>query len=157
MRNDRLAIDVGGTFTDVVRLDGSGALRFEKVPTTPDDPARGVLDSVDRIKAALAHTSMFTHGTTLGLNALLTRSGARTAVVATSGFRNVYLLGHTSREGNYDILYRNPPRLVERCDTLEVIWNTPGPTPYTCARPRPRGKPTPTGSIWPSATPPPGR
>ena len=120
MSPNRLAVDVGGTFTDVVSLDGSGEIRFEKVPTTPEDPSRGVIDSIARVDAALDRTSLFTHGTTLALNALLTRSGARTAVVATAGFRDVYLLGRTSRDGNYDILYRTPPRLVERCDTFEV-------------------------------------
>ena len=120
MSSNRLAVDVGGTFTDVVSLDDRGEIRFEKVPTTPDDPSLGVIDSIAQVDAALDRTSLFTHGTTLALNALLTRSGARTAVVATAGFRDVYLLGRTSREGNYDILYRTPPRLVERCDTFEV-------------------------------------
>ncbi|WP_420611693.1 hydantoinase/oxoprolinase family protein [Candidatus Spongiisocius sp.] len=120
MRANRLAVDVGGTFTDVVCLDDGGEIRFEKVPTTPENPTLGVVDSIARVGAALAGTSLFTHGTTLALNALLTRSGARTAVVATAGFRDVYLLGRTSREGNYDILYRTPPRLVERCDTFDV-------------------------------------
>ena len=120
MRANRLAVDVGGTFTDVVHLDDGGEIRFEKVPTTPENPTLGVVDSIARVGAALAGTSLFTHGTTLALNALLTRSGARTAVVATAGFRDVYLLARTSREGNYDILYRNPPRLVERCDTFDV-------------------------------------
>lgn len=116
----RVAVDVGGTFTDIVRLDDDGALRFEKVPTTPDEPTRGVIDSLRRAETPMADTTMFTHGTTLGLNALLTRSGARTAVVATRGFRDVYLLGRTAREGNYDILYRKPPGLLERYDTYEV-------------------------------------
>ena len=118
--NSRVAVDVGGTFTDIVRLDDDGALRFEKVPTTPNDPTRGVIDSLHRAETPMEDTTMFTHGTTLGLNALLTRNGARTAVVATRGFRDVYLLGRTAREGNYDILYRKPPGLLERYDTYEV-------------------------------------
>lgn len=116
----RVAIDVGGTFTDVVRLDASGDLRFEKVPTTPADPTQGVLQSFEHAQAAPADTAMFTHGTTLGLNALLTRSGAATAVIATKGFRDVYLLARTARTGNYDIFYRKPPGLLERADTFEV-------------------------------------
>lgn len=121
-RTTRLAIDVGGTFTDVVELrPDTGALRFDKVPTTPDDPTRGVLDAFARVDADLPDVAMFTHGTTLGLNALLTRSGARTAVVSTAGFRDVYLLGRTDRRTNYDIKYRKPPALVERYDTFEVI------------------------------------
>ncbi len=63
---------------------------------------------------------MFTHGTTLGLNALLTRRGARMAVIGTRGFRDVYLLGRTDRRTNYDITYRKPAGLLERYDTFEV-------------------------------------
>lgn len=117
----RVAIDVGGTFTDVVVLAAdSGELRFGKVPTTPDDPARGVLDAFRRAGADPADVGMFTHGTTLGLNALLTRTGARIAIVATAGFRDVFLLGRTDRRTNYDITYRKPPALLERYDTFEV-------------------------------------
>jgi N-methylhydantoinase A/oxoprolinase/acetone carboxylase beta subunit len=71
----RLAIDVGGTFTDVVELR-AGRLRFDKVPTTPQAPTEGVLNAVDVAEAGAAGVTMFTHGTTLGLNALLTRIGA---------------------------------------------------------------------------------
>ncbi|HEY4422058.1 MAG TPA: hydantoinase/oxoprolinase family protein [Pseudonocardia sp.] len=116
----RLAIDVGGTFTDVVELR-AGRLRFDKVPTTPQAPTEGVLNAVDMAEAGAAGVTMFTHGTTLGLNALLTRSGARTAVVGTAGFRDVYLLGRTDRRTNYDITYRKPTPLLERYDTFEVV------------------------------------
>ena len=71
----RVAIDVGGTFTDVVTLDGTSAeLRFDKVPTTPSRPDEGVLDGFEASGAGLADIMTFTHGTTLGLNALLTRT-----------------------------------------------------------------------------------
>lgn len=117
----RVAIDVGGTFTDVVKLDpGPGTLRFEKVPTTPAVPTEGVLSAFARAEAGLGEVATFSHGTTLGLNALLTRSGARLAVVATAGFRDVYLLGRTDRKQSYDFWYRKPRALVERCDTFEV-------------------------------------
>lgn len=117
----RVAVDVGGTFTDVVRLEpDTGEFRFEKVPTTPEAPTRGVLDAFDRAGAAPPEVATFNHGTTLGLNSLLTRTGARTAVVGTRGFRDVYLLGRTDRRVMYDIRYRKPPALVERRDTFEV-------------------------------------
>ncbi|WP_108667297.1 hydantoinase/oxoprolinase family protein [Euzebya rosea] len=117
----RLAIDVGGTFTDVVRLTpDTGELRFEKVPTTPEEPTRGVMNAFDRADADPRDVVMFNHGTTLGLNALLTRTGARIAVVGTRGFRDVYLLGRTDRRTNYDITYRKPKGLLERYDTFEV-------------------------------------
>jgi N-methylhydantoinase A len=120
-KTSRLAIDVGGTFTDVVELiPETGELRFDKVPTTPDAPTRGVMDAFAVARASISDIGMFTHGTTLGLNALLTRTGARTAVIGTSGFRDVYLLGRTDRRTNYDITYRKPPALLERYDTFEV-------------------------------------
>ena len=120
-RTTRVAVDVGGTFTDVVKLDPeTGDLVFDKVSTTPDAPTRGVLVAFQRAKAELDDVVMFTHGTTLGLNALLTRTGARIAIISTRGFRDVYLLGRTDRRVNYDIRYRKPTALLERSDTFEV-------------------------------------
>lgn len=118
----RVAIDVGGTFTDVVKLTpATGDIRFEKVPTTPSAPTEGVLDGFAAAEADFRETVMFNHGTTLGLNALLTRNGARTAIISTAGFRDVYLLGRTDRKVMYDIKYRKPAALVERADTFEVM------------------------------------
>lgn len=117
----RVAIDVGGTFTDVVKLvPATGELRFEKVPTTPAEPTAGVLAAFDKAEAAPETVETFNHGTTLGLNALLTRTGARIATIATRGFRDVYLLGRTNRNPMYDITYRKPEALLERYDTFEV-------------------------------------
>lgn len=120
-RSTRIAVDVGGTFTDVVKLDPeSGELVFDKVSTTPHAPTEGVLDSFVKAGAGIDEVTMFTHGTTLGLNALLTRNGARIAVIGTKGFRDVYLLGRTDRRVMYDITYHKPPGLLERYDTFEV-------------------------------------
>lgn len=120
-RTTRVAVDVGGTFTDVVRLaPASGDLVFDKVPTTPEAPTSGVLSAFEKVEADIRDVVMFTHGTTLGLNALLTRTGARIAVVGTRGFRDVYLLGRTDRRVNYDITFRKPEALLERYDTFEV-------------------------------------
>ncbi len=117
----RIAIDVGGTFTDVVTLEEqSGALRFDKVPTTPSDPQQGVLNGFAAADVALADVGTFIHGTTLGLNALLTRRGAKTGIITTRGFRDVYLLGRTNRVPMYDFRYRKPASLVERQHILEV-------------------------------------
>ena len=120
-KNVRIAIDVGGTFTDVVKLvPSTGELRFEKVPTTPSEPTSGVLAAFDKAEADPADVEMFNHGSTLGLNSLLTRTGARVATVGTRGFRDVYLLGRTDRRVMYDIGYRKPEPLLERYDTFEV-------------------------------------
>ncbi|MDI1289299.1 MAG: hydantoinase/oxoprolinase family protein, partial [bacterium] len=117
----RVAIDVGGTFTDVVTLDGqTAALKFDKVPTTPRNPEQGVLHGFEASGAPMADIEKFIHGTTLGLNALLTRRGARTGIVTTKGFRDVYLLGRTDRIPMYDFKYRKPTTLVERQHIVEV-------------------------------------
>lgn len=117
----RVAIDVGGTFTDVVTLDGAtGSLKFDKVPTTPRDPQRGVLDGFGASGVEIDAITYFIHGTTLGLNALLTRKGAKTGIITTKGFRDVYLLGRTDRIPMYDFKYRKPESLVERYHTLEI-------------------------------------
>ena len=117
----RIAVDVGGTFTDVVVLgEGDGGLRHEKVETVPSDPAKGVLAGFAKAGAELATLDFFVHGTTLGINALLTRTGARVAIVTTTGFRDVYEVGRTDREPMYDFKYRRPPTLVPRRLVLEV-------------------------------------
>jgi len=117
----RLAIDVGGTFTDVAILDeAERAARFEKTSTTPDDPARGVIEALTKAGVAMVDVAYFVHGTTLALNALLTRTGGEVALVATRGFRDVYELGRTDREVMYDFRYRKPPGLVQRRMVFEV-------------------------------------
>lgn len=117
----RVAVDVGGTFTDIVVLDvDRGELRFDKVETTPAAPALGVLDAFAKVGITMADVDYFVHGTTLALNALLTRTGARVAIVTTAGFRDVFELGRTDREPMYDLTYRKPARLVPRRLAFEV-------------------------------------
>lgn len=119
----RIAIDVGGTFTDVAVLDESDrTVRFEKVETTPTDPAVGVINGFKKAGVAFPSVSYFIHGTTLALNALHTRSGARVALVTTKGFRDVYLLGRTDREETYNLKYRRPKGLISR----DRIYELPG-------------------------------
>ena len=117
----RISVDVGGTFTDVIVLDeDSGDLRLEKVETTPIDPAQGVLQGFEKAEAELDKIGYFMHGTTLAINALLTRSGASVAIVTTKGFRDVYELGRTSRDPMYDFKYRKPKTLVPRHLVFEI-------------------------------------
>lgn len=115
----RIAVDVGGTFTDVIVLD-EHRLRLEKVETTPHTPTDGVLRGFAKAQAALEAIDYFVHGTTLGLNALLTRSGARVAIVTTQGFRDIYELGRTARDVMYDLTYHKPASLVPRSLVFEV-------------------------------------
>ena len=120
-RHLRLAIDVGGTFTDVAILDElNGEVRFEKTATTPQDPAVGVIAAVKKAHASMEEIAYFVHGTTLALNAILTRSGASVALVTTRGFRDVYELARTDRDSNYDLRYRRQQTLVPRRLVFEV-------------------------------------
>lgn len=117
----RISVDVGGTFTDVIVLDEKTlSLRLEKVETTPENPAIGVLQSFEKADAKLGEIECFVHGTTLGINSLLTRTGAKVAIVTTKGFRDVYELGRTSRDPMYDFKYRKPQTLVPRHLVFEV-------------------------------------
>ena len=109
----RISVDIGGTFTDVIVLDEeTGSLRLEKVETTPQNPAEGVLAGFKKADAEINKIDYFVHGTTLGINALLMRAGAKVAIVTTDGFRDVYLLARTSRDPMYDFKYRKPEPLV---------------------------------------------
>ena len=86
----RIGVDVGGTFTDVVVLDEeSGRTEWLKVLTHHDRPALGVLEAVRAAAVPLDQVSQVKLGTTLALNALLTRSGAPTGLITTAGFRDV--------------------------------------------------------------------
>ncbi|MHB8533156.1 MAG: hydantoinase/oxoprolinase family protein, partial [Solirubrobacteraceae bacterium] len=110
-----LGVDVGGTFTDGVLL-GEHALHIAKVPTTPEDPARGVLAVVEQLIARAgvgpADIRRFAHGMTVATNALLEGRGARTALVATEGFTDVAELGRQARVHLYRLCQSAPPPLV---------------------------------------------
>ena len=121
----RIGVDIGGTFTDVVMLDPrSGRLANEKVLTTPDDPAEGVLNGVKRILetegTAPGDVQSIIHGTTLVANALIERKGVRTALVTTRGFRDVLEIGRELRYSIYDLFIDMPEPLVPRVLRFEV-------------------------------------
>ena len=113
----RLAVDIGGTFTDVVleTADGAHAL---KVLTTTDAPERGVLEGVRTIlaeaKCRPADVGLVVHGTTLATNALIERKGAHTALVTTEGFRDSLEIAWEHRFEQYDIYMERPEPLVPR-------------------------------------------
>ena len=117
----RLAVDIGGTFTDVVLEIGQGAdttAHAIKVLTTPDAPERAVLDGVRSIlaeaKCRPGDVTLVVHGTTLATNALIERKGARTALVTTAGFRDSVEMAWEHRFEQYDIYMERPEPLVSR-------------------------------------------
>src|SRR5579871_2533398 len=100
----RIGVDVGGTFTDVVVLDeASGATSWLKLPTNEHDPATGVLDALAAAEVPLREVSHVKVGTTLGVNAVLTRSGAPTGLITTRGFRDVLEIRRTHRARLFDL------------------------------------------------------
>ena len=118
----RLGVDVGGTFTDAALLV-DGELVTAKVPTTADGSV-GVLDAVRKVCASAgvdpADVDGFTHATTVSVNALLERAGARTALVTTEGFRDVLEIGRQDRPALYDLDAEKPEPLVPRRRRFEV-------------------------------------
>jgi N-methylhydantoinase A len=117
----RIAVDIGGTFTDLVLEDDvGGGIGSAKVLSTPDDLVDGIVGAVRASGVAADEVSLFVHGTTAGLNALLERRGARVALVTTRGFRDVYLIGRGHRPAMYDLHYRKPQPLLDRAAIFEV-------------------------------------
>lgn len=113
----QMGVDIGGTFTDVALEEGERRWSV-KVPTTHGAPEAGVLDAVERALAqagrSLAEVTLLVHGTTLATNALIERKGARTALLATEGFRDVLEMGNEGRFDQYDIRVERPVPLVPR-------------------------------------------
>ena len=113
----RIAVDIGGTFTDVVLEENEQRLT-RKLLTTPQRPEQAVLEGVRLILADAGHgftdVDVFVHGTTLATNAVIERRGARTALIATEGFRDVLDIANESRYDQYDLSIEKPRPLVPR-------------------------------------------
>ena len=114
---NRLAVDIGGTFTDVA-LDTSVGLVTAKVLTTPDAPEQGAMQGIKTALAkadwTLGDVSLVMHGTTLATNALIERRGAVTALITTEGFRDSVEIGYEHRFEQYDVYLDKPEPLVPR-------------------------------------------
>jgi N-methylhydantoinase A len=120
----RVAADIGGTFTDIACLSPDGELATCKLPSTPDDYARAVLDGIERLlhrlggaPAAVAEVS---HASTVATNAILEAKGARTALVTTEGFRDVLEMRRIRVPRLYEPLYEKPAPLVPRRRRYEI-------------------------------------
>ena len=120
MGNLRVAVDVGGTFTDICILDqDTGLMRIEKTASTPD-PIDGVMAALAKAKVDLGEVVLFSHGTTIATNALITRRLPRTAMVCTKGFRDVIEIRRANKEDLWDV-YKDVARpYVPRRDRLVV-------------------------------------
>ena len=120
-----LGVDTGGTFTDLVEIDGQGRLRFDKAFSTPQAPEQGIFNALATLAAAagigverlLAETERFAHGTTVSTNALIQRRGAKVGLITTKGFEDTLIIarGPVGRAGGLpqskamDFLHTEPP------------------------------------------------
>jgi N-methylhydantoinase A len=117
----RVATDIGGTFTDLVAVDEeTGALTVGKALSTPADLPTGVLDAVTAAGVSLQEVEELVHGTTVVINELTERRGARTALVTTKGFRDVLEIARGNRPDMYNLVSRKPPPFVPRRRRFEV-------------------------------------
>ncbi len=117
----RVAVDVGGTFTDVCVFDTqSASTTVAKVASTPDDPMRAVMDGVRETGVDLAEVALFSHGTTVATNALITRRFPPAAMVTTRGFRDVLEIRNGTKDDLWDAYHDVGPPYIRRRDRYEV-------------------------------------
>jgi N-methylhydantoinase A len=123
-----IGIDVGGTFTDLVAVDGEGKVTFAKAPSTPSDQSVGVMDGLQRLAEEmgadlaklLAETERIVHGTTAATNALLEGKGARVGLVTTDGHRDILEMREGFKPDRYNLRMAAPDPLVPRARRLGV-------------------------------------
>ena len=110
-----LAVDIGGTFTDLVAYNlDEGTVAYAKSSTTYDDFVEGILTCLDKAEINISDTTLVKHGSTLVINALIQRKGAKTALITTKGFRDTLEIGRGNRPTPFDLRYRRDPPLVPR-------------------------------------------
>ena len=118
-----VAIDIGGTFTDVVADDGTGQRITAKVPTVPADPALGLLNALSVLGSRgmpFEEVNLVFHGTTIATNAVINDRLARVVLLATKGFRDILTYRSGSRPDAYDLRQSRPRQFIPRCDRIEV-------------------------------------
>ncbi|HEY1503082.1 MAG TPA: hydantoinase/oxoprolinase N-terminal domain-containing protein, partial [Stellaceae bacterium] len=116
-----VALDIGGTFTDLVYFnDSTGELRHSKSSTTPEDFTLGIENCLNKAKVAISDCETFVHGATIAINTLIEQTGARTVLITTAGARDAYLIGRGNRPEAYNVFFKRPTPLVSRSHIVEV-------------------------------------
>ena len=117
----RLAADVGGTFTDIAAFDPkTGLVHYGKTLTTPHRLVDGIETGVTKAGLSFGEARLFLHGSTVAINTLLERTGARTAILTTRGFRDIYEIGRVNRPDAYNLFFRKHKPLVDRAFRIEI-------------------------------------
>src|SRR5258708_3390334 len=118
----RLSADVGGTFTDIAAFDeASGELRLGKTLTTPSRLVEGIESGVVKAGVSFEAARMFLHGTTVAINTILERTGARCALLTTQGFRDIYEIGRVNRPESYNLFFEKYAPLIDRDLRFEIM------------------------------------
>lgn len=121
----RIAVDTGGTFTDIVYYDEDKTqIVVDKVATTPESLESGVLKAIKKIKADMCEIAIFFHGATTGVNTLIEKTGSKVGLITTKGFRDVLEIGRGGKDELYNLLWKKPKPLVPRYNRLEVSERT---------------------------------
>src|SRR5699024_11054832 len=116
----RVATDIGGTFTDLVYVDEDGQIQVDKSHTTPPNFEKGVLDVLAKREIKKESITSFIHGTTIIINSLTERTGAKTGLIMTKGFRDVLEIARGNRPDLFNIRYEKPTPFIERYLRQEV-------------------------------------
>jgi len=117
----RLTADIGGTFTDVAAFDErTGKLTFGKALSTPQRLVEGINAGVEKAGSDYKSAGLFLHGSTIAINTILERKGAKTALLITEGFRDIYEIGRINRPDAYNLFFHKHEPLVERALRFEV-------------------------------------
>src|SRR3954466_11374079 len=117
----RVAVDIGGTFTDLAAFDeAAGELRFGKALSTHDKLVNGIQNTLNGAGVEFRDAHLFLHGSTIAINTLLERTGARTVLLVTEGFRDIYEIGRVNRPDAYNLFFRKHVPLVQRALRFEV-------------------------------------
>ncbi|GGF30650.1 hydantoinase/oxoprolinase family protein [Subtercola lobariae] len=117
----RVAVDIGGTFTDVVGFDEEhGSIVIGKTLSTPNDLIEGIFTGLEAADVDPAATTALVHGSTVVINSLIERKGARAAIITTEGFRDVYEIGRVNRPDAFNLGFTKHRALVPRDDVFEI-------------------------------------
>ncbi len=117
-----VALDIGGTFTDLVAFDlSTGTVIQAKDSTTPYDLTVGIRKTLAKSGLPIGRVGTFVHGSTVAINTAIERTGAKTALIVTQGTRDVYQIGRGNRPESYNFLFKRPQPLVPRRRTFEIV------------------------------------
>ena len=114
-----VGVDIGGTFTDLVGYV-NGRIVTSKTSTVPADPTRGISRSLELAECETPRLDEILHGSTIAINTVLEKKGARTALLTTRGFRDVYAIGRSNRIEAFNLFFKRPQPLIPRDLTFEV-------------------------------------